>query len=375
MDFPFFALSKVPVEKELEFKIGKLSIQIRPSATGIATMYDKEIILYVASLMNQAIQRGEEVDQNFTFTAHDFFRITGVARPSKRDYDRFTDALERLQGTQIKTNIQTGSKIEKGWFSWLSEATAEYAVLPSGEQQLRVVKVRLCPWLHRAIQLDGHIYHYHHDYFRLGTIERRHLRDRALPLRRRRDRVPDGTPVAQGRLDGQPLEVQAASESGRSPRRPARISTLAQRRRSERSTSRYAGPPGVESRHDRRFDAAQPRRRPVFSRLRRLNAAQFGAAECSPACSLEIASRSDTAARLHAALQDRCAIVARKGASTPAIMDDGAPAAPFYTAVLSSGSNDADSGGPGYAPRIVFATRCRRDMCFGSCPMIVEQPN
>lgn len=173
MDFPFFALSKVPVEKELEFKIGKLSIQIRPSATGIATMYDKEIILYVASLMNQAIQKGEEVDQNFTFTAHDFFRITGVARPSKRDYDRFTDALERLQGTQIKTNIQTGSKIEKGWFSWLSEATAEYAVLPSGEQQLRVVKVRLCPWLHRAIQLDGHIYHYHHDYFRLGTIERR----------------------------------------------------------------------------------------------------------------------------------------------------------------------------------------------------------
>lgn len=173
MDFPFFALSKVPIERQLEFKIGKLSIQIRPSATGIATMYDKEIILYVASLMAQAISRGEEVDQNFTFTAHDFFRITGVARPSKRDYDRFTDALERLQGTQIKTNIQTGSKIEKGWFSWLSEATAEYAVLPNGEQQLRVVKVRLCPWLHRAIQLDGHIYHYHHDYFRLGTIERR----------------------------------------------------------------------------------------------------------------------------------------------------------------------------------------------------------
>ncbi len=173
MDFPFFALSKVAVDKELEFNIGNLSIQIRPSATGIATMYDKEIILYVASLMAQAVGRGEEVDQNFAFTAHDFFRITGVARPSKRDYDRFTDALERLQGTQIKTNIQTGSKIEKGWFSWLSEATAEYIELPNGDQQLRVVKVRLCPWLHRAIQLDGHIYHYHHDYFRLGTIERR----------------------------------------------------------------------------------------------------------------------------------------------------------------------------------------------------------
>ncbi|WP_254606521.1 replication initiator protein A [Sphingomonas bacterium] len=174
MDYPFFALAKQPVQKELHFTIGSASIEIRPSAAGIATMYDKEIILYVASLMAQAKKEGKTVEQDFTFTAHDFFRITGVARPSKRDYDRFTDALERLQGTQIRTNIQTGSKIEKGWFSWLSEATAEYAVLPNGEQgPLRVVQVRLCPWLHRAIEKDGHIYHYHHEYFRLGTIERR----------------------------------------------------------------------------------------------------------------------------------------------------------------------------------------------------------
>ncbi|WP_267382224.1 MULTISPECIES: hypothetical protein [unclassified Sphingomonas] len=48
---------------------------------------------------------------------------------------------------------------------------------------------------------------------------------------------------------------------------------------------------------------------------------------------------ADTAARLRAALQDRCAIVARKGANTPAITLI-APAALFYTAVLSSGSND-----------------------------------
>ncbi|KKC24089.1 replication initiator protein A [Sphingomonas sp. SRS2] len=173
MDFPFFALSKVAVLKPLDYKLGNVSIQIRPSATGIATMYDKEIILYIASLMAQEIGRGGEVDQEFTFTAHDFFRITGVARPGKRDYQRFTDALERLQGTQIKTNIQTGSQIDRGWFSWLSEAAANYTRLPNGEEQLRNVKVRLCAWLHRAIQRDGHIYSYHHDYFRLGTIERR----------------------------------------------------------------------------------------------------------------------------------------------------------------------------------------------------------
>ena len=173
MDFPFFALSKVAVHKPLVYEQANVKIEIRPSATGIATMYDKEIILYIASLMAQEISRGGEVGQDFTFTAHDFFRITGVARPSKRDYQRFTDALERLQGTQIKTNIRTGSQQDKGWFSWLAEAAANYVTLPNGEEQMRVVKVRLCAWLYRAIQRDGHIYSYHHDYFRLGTIERR----------------------------------------------------------------------------------------------------------------------------------------------------------------------------------------------------------
>jgi plasmid replication initiation protein len=173
MDFPFFALSKVAVHKPMEWKLGDVTIAIRPSATGMATMYDKEIILYIASLMAQEIAEGGQVDDTFTFTAHDFFRITGVPRPSKRDYQRFSEALERLQGTQVRTNIQTGSKIDRGWFSWLSEAQAQYHQLPNGDEVLRTVSVRLCGWLHRAISRDGQIYHYHHDYFRLGTIERR----------------------------------------------------------------------------------------------------------------------------------------------------------------------------------------------------------
>lgn len=173
MDFPFFALSKVAVKTPVEYKHGNVSIQIKPSSDGMATMYDKEIILYVASLMAQEIGKGGEVDQEFTFTAHDFFRVTGVLRPSKREYKRFADALARLQGTQIKTNIKTGDMIDKGWFSWLSEVNATAIELPNGDEQLRNIRVRLCAWLHRAIQRDGHIYDYHHDYFRLGTIERR----------------------------------------------------------------------------------------------------------------------------------------------------------------------------------------------------------
>ena len=43
--------------------------------------------------------------QDFVFTAHDLFSVTG-ANHSARSYARLSEALERLQGTQIKTNIE-----------------------------------------------------------------------------------------------------------------------------------------------------------------------------------------------------------------------------------------------------------------------------
>ncbi len=173
MDYPFFVLSKNAHLEPIEYKHDQVTIQIRPSATGVATMWDKEILLYVASLVAQAIADGQISDEDVTFSAHDFFRITGVERPSVRDYRRFGEALERLQGTQIKTNIETGSKIDRGWFSWLSEAQVEYEKMANGDEVLRYVRVRPCNWLYRAIKRDQRIYHYHHDYFRLGAIERR----------------------------------------------------------------------------------------------------------------------------------------------------------------------------------------------------------
>jgi plasmid replication initiation protein len=172
MAFPFFALTKIAQMKPLEYKGGNISIEVRPSASGVATIYDKEIVLYIASLMVAKIEAGEPVDQDFTFTAHDFFRVTGTSS-SSRSYERLADALERLQGTQIRTNIEAGGEGEEGWFSWLSEAKTQYTRGKNGEKRLKAVRVRLCDWLHRAIIKDRRILTYHLDYFRLGPIERR----------------------------------------------------------------------------------------------------------------------------------------------------------------------------------------------------------
>ena len=172
MAFPFFALSKNAWMKPLTYQADQVSIEVRPSASGVATIYDKEIVLYIASLMAAKIEAGEDVAQDFVFTAHDLFSVTGNNH-SARSYGRLSEALERLQGTQIKTNIEAGGEGEEGFFSWLSEAKLHYTKTRGGERRLKAVKTRLCDWLYRAILLDRHVLDYATAYFQLGPIERR----------------------------------------------------------------------------------------------------------------------------------------------------------------------------------------------------------
>ena len=122
--------------------------------------------------MAAKLEAGENVEQDFVFTAHDLFSVTG-SNHSARSYGRLSEALERLQGTQIKTNIEAGGEGEEGFFSWLSGAKLHYTKTKGGERRLKAVKVRLCDWLFRATLLDRHVLDYAAAYFQLGPIERR----------------------------------------------------------------------------------------------------------------------------------------------------------------------------------------------------------
>ena len=175
MAFPFFALSKGKWTKPLSYENGTVSIEIVPTAKGAATIYDKEIVLYIASLMIARLEAGGEVSQEFHFTAHDLFCVTGN-NASARSYTRLSQALERLQGTQIKTNIEAGGEGEEGYFSWLSEAKLYYSRTKEAgvdTRRLKAIRVRLCDWLYRAILRDRQILDYASGYFQLGPVERR----------------------------------------------------------------------------------------------------------------------------------------------------------------------------------------------------------
>lgn len=172
MAYPFFALSKTAWKRSLIYNTDAVSIEIGPGPRGVATIYDKEILLYIASLLVSKLDAGEQVSQDFYFTAHDLFRVTEI-NSSARSYSRLSDALERLQGTQIKTNIEAGGEGEAGFFSWLSEARLHYTKTKTGDRRLKAVRVRLCDWLYRAILRDRRVFDYAPTYFQLGPVERR----------------------------------------------------------------------------------------------------------------------------------------------------------------------------------------------------------
>lgn len=172
MAYPFFALTKQAWMTPLKYETDMVSIEVGPGPKGIANIYDKEVLLYIASIMATKLDNNEVVTQEFHFTAHDLFRVTGVSG-SARSYNRLFEALERLQGTQIKTDIETGGEGETGFFSWLESAKLQYSKSASGDRRLKSVKVRLCDWLFRAILRDRQVLQYAPTYFQLSPVERR----------------------------------------------------------------------------------------------------------------------------------------------------------------------------------------------------------
>lgn len=173
MAFPFFCLSKTPARKDFKFEEGEVSVEVRPSGRGMATIYDKELLIYLASLAMDRLKRGDAFDGVLTFTAYDFFKLAGLSGASGKNYQRLSGSLDRLQGTQIRTTIETGGVNVDGWFSWISEAHVVFSRDAKGNKRARAFRVRVTDWLVRAIVKDGSVLTYDPGYFHLTAIERR----------------------------------------------------------------------------------------------------------------------------------------------------------------------------------------------------------
>ncbi|WP_153558141.1 replication initiator protein A [Roseimaritima sediminicola] len=170
MEHPFYSLSKKPERDVREYRHGDQWIRIVPSALGQATIYDKDILIYAISQLMGKQVRGEPIGRRVRLNSHDFLRFTNRGTGGK-DYTALVDALSRLNGTMIQTNIVTGDEEQFDSFSLISAAATRRKHGLDG--RLLWVELELSEWLFNAIR-QQEVLTLHRDYFRLRKpLERR----------------------------------------------------------------------------------------------------------------------------------------------------------------------------------------------------------
>src|SRR3954464_10400323 len=123
MAYNFFSLTRDYQTELPYYDDGKVSIEVVGTKFGIANIWDKEVLIYLESLLQDRINRGETPSPIFQFTANDLFRITG-SHPGGSAYERLEGALKRLKGTMVTTNLLDDDDEEggeTGGFSWIDD--------------------------------------------------------------------------------------------------------------------------------------------------------------------------------------------------------------------------------------------------------------
>jgi plasmid replication initiation protein len=169
MEHPVFSLSTKPDRRVLHYKHNGNTITIKPTTDGLPTIHDKDILLYCASYLRAAINRGETPSRTIRFASHNFFISTN--RPADgRHYQLFKTSLNRLRGTTINTNIKTGGlTIEEGF----GLIDAWRAVKEDATGRVIAAEIRVSEWFYHAI-LANELLTINRDYFQLRKpMERR----------------------------------------------------------------------------------------------------------------------------------------------------------------------------------------------------------
>lgn len=169
MENPVFALSKKRDVSIREYEHNGNTLTITPSVLGMATIWDKDVLIYCVSQLIAGINRDREPSQTIHITAHDLLVSTN-RHTGGTDYDQLEKAFERLSGTRIKTNIETGNQRDRQGFGLIES----WRIIERGDDdRMSSITVKISDWLYRAV-LGKEVLSINPQYFRLrGGIERR----------------------------------------------------------------------------------------------------------------------------------------------------------------------------------------------------------
>jgi plasmid replication initiation protein len=170
MEHPVFSLSTRPDMRELHYEHNGNTITIKPSSDGLATIHDKDILIYIVSQLIAQMKEGHRPSKRVRITAYDLLVSTNRST-NNLGYERLKAALDRLSGTRIKTNIQTnGVRIIEN-FGLLNS----YGIVEKSPTNGRMIGIEIVisDWLYNAV-LGHEVLTLHRSYFRLRKpLERR----------------------------------------------------------------------------------------------------------------------------------------------------------------------------------------------------------
>lgn len=169
MEHPFYSLSKKPDTTVRRYDHGDKWIEIVPSVKGLATIYDKDILIYCISQMIAKMKDGHPPSRRVKIVSKELLVFINRTTGGK-DYDALKEALDRLDGTRIRTNVETGTVEQYKGFGLIDSFEIQRSQKSGRVLELEVV---LSEWVFNAIQARE-VLTLHRDYFRLRKpIERR----------------------------------------------------------------------------------------------------------------------------------------------------------------------------------------------------------
>ncbi|ETN82224.1 hypothetical protein NECAME_17761 [Necator americanus] len=169
MEHPIFSLATKPDVHIREYEHKGVKISILPSALGLATIHDKDILIYCISQLVAKMNTSVKLQKTLHLKAYDLLVSTN-RNTDGRGYEQLKGALDRLSGTRIRTNIKTGEQEVTEGFGLIDSWKI---VRQTTSGRMTELRINLSDWVFNAVTARE-ILTLSRDYFRLRKpLERR----------------------------------------------------------------------------------------------------------------------------------------------------------------------------------------------------------
>lgn len=172
MQFPFFSISNKVDTRIRSFSRDGNILRIYPSAVGCPTQSDKDVLIFLASILARANFKNRQdylVKRRIKVKVSDFAKVTRRSRGNLTP-KLLLNSLRRLSGVRLETNIRNDMSLESHGFSYIDE----YKIVESNKTQDGIIEceVVLSEWFAQHI-VDLNLLTLNDDYFSLSPTEKR----------------------------------------------------------------------------------------------------------------------------------------------------------------------------------------------------------